>query len=584
MNRLASVPLLLCAISVAAQNRSAGPLTVEVLSTRQLDHVTLTPLSPRNWIRTCESCPEVPVTAPITIRFDPNPATATRESRLAHSTFGGSFRVGDEAGEISADGIWKVRSTAGRLRVLLTIDSERYVTLALQGEAATGDPPESLKAMAVAIRTFALQNAPRHAKGGFDLCDSTHCQALRYQKPAPDIERAVLDTAGETLWFTGKRAAVFYTQNCGGTTEAARNLWPGVNALWLSEHADPWCVRRAPAVWHADVRIADLAPVFHAEGWKLPPSIQSVRILRRTAAGRAQSLQFSGQGAAATVSASSFRFAVDRAMGWNRLRSDWYSVSIDGATLHFTGRGYGHGVGLCQAGALQMATEGRSYREILAFYFPGTKIGVTPDDSGWRKAQENDLTLISVSDAPALRTAASAAWSGAQQLFPPQTRVDPVVRVFPTTELFREWSREPGWALAATRGSELSLQPPNVLAKRGNQSATLLHEFLHVLVENESSPATPLWLREGLVEALSEKSSPDESIPMSNIDPLDRALTHPATWDDAMRAHAQAAALVRTLISRYGIQQVRAWLRTGIPQDALMRLPQLHSPPRLNHP
>ena len=62
-----------------------------------------------------------------------------------------------------------------------------------------------------------------------------------------------------------------------------------------------------------------------------------------------------GRGAPAHLSASSFRFAVDRALGWNQMRSDWYESSVSGASLDIVGRGYGHGVGLCQAGAYEMA-------------------------------------------------------------------------------------------------------------------------------------------------------------------------------------------------------------------------------------
>ncbi len=59
------------------------------------------------------------------------------------------------------------------------------------------------------------------------------------------------------------------------------------------------------------------------------------------------------------------------------MRSDWYTATVSGAALEIQGKGYGHGVGLCQAGAYEMATEGHSEREILSFYFPGTVAGIT---------------------------------------------------------------------------------------------------------------------------------------------------------------------------------------------------------------
>jgi stage II sporulation protein D len=75
------------------------------------------------------------------------------------------------------------------------------------------------------------------------------------------------------------------------------------------------------------------------------------------------------------MSASTFRFAVDRELGWDKIRSDLYEVRGTGDHIIFSGRGSGHGVGLCQTGAEEMARQGKSYREILSFYYPGTELG-----------------------------------------------------------------------------------------------------------------------------------------------------------------------------------------------------------------
>jgi peptidoglycan hydrolase-like amidase len=158
----------------------------------------------------------------------------------------------------------------GEMRVVLTLDSERYVALALNGEAGASEPLESLKAMAVVVRTYALENADRHAKEGFNLCDSTHCQALRFGKLLPAMERAVLETAGETLWFGARRASVFYAQNCGGQTEDASQIWRRPREPYLVSHADPWCTRHGAAQWHAEIPVEQMRSVFRSEGWNLP--------------------------------------------------------------------------------------------------------------------------------------------------------------------------------------------------------------------------------------------------------------------------------------------------------------------------
>ena len=81
-----------------------------------------------------------------------------------------------------------------------------------------------------------------------------------------------------------------------------------------------------------------------------------------------------GRGESSRISAGAFRFAMGREVGWNTVRSDRYEVRASNGRLVFEGSGSGHGVGLCQRGADQMGLSGRRYREILAFYYPGTEV------------------------------------------------------------------------------------------------------------------------------------------------------------------------------------------------------------------
>ena len=258
----------------------------------------------------------------------------------------------------------------------------------------------------------------RHSAEGFGLCDSTHCQALRLGKARPEVERAVRETAGETLWFGGQRAHIYYTQHCGGMSEAAGDVWPAEHASYLAgNHADPYCLRRSPAEWHTRMDLAQLSGIFRAQGWQTPSPISAIRVTRGSATGRAELLEVTGRGAPAELSASSFRFAVDRALGWNQMRSDWYTVSVAGSALEIKGRGYGHGVGLCQAGAYEMAAEGRSDTEILSFYFPGAIAGITPAGDGWRSVAGMGWTLLTTDPAGGLVAEGNAAWAKAQSLF-----------------------------------------------------------------------------------------------------------------------------------------------------------------------
>lgn len=525
----------------------------------------------------CAACKGKPLRSALAVKAQGDEVVLASGERARQVGLEGAFRIKPDgaAKDIEAAGVWKLEAAHGGIRVLLSLDSERYVALALRGEAAAKEPIESLKAMAIAVRTFALENADRHRSEGFNLCDSTHCQVLKFGTASPLVEQAVHETAGETLWFGAQRARVFYTQNCGGQSEAARSAWPGTGAPYLVSHRDPWCTREGAAGWHAEVTTEQIRNVFRQEGWKPPGRIDAVRVVQRTDAGRAEKVAFIGDGTTVPVTASSLRFALDRVLGWNQLRSEWYTVSFSDGVLRFDGRGYGHGVGLCQAGATAMAAAGHSAAEVLSFYFPGTRVGVTAQDRGWQSTGGRGWMLWTTADSAELLREGNAAWGKAETLYPPHAAVQPEVWEYPTTELFRQATHEPGWMLASTQGARVFLQPEPILKKGGGDDDTLLHEFLHVLVESEASPQAPLWLREGVVEALAEGGSaaphaPGAPVHLANVD---AALARPASQMESQRAHAAAASLADALIARYGLEQVRQWLRAGSVPPAVTTMP-----------
>jgi stage II sporulation protein D len=526
---------------------SARDLTVELFSARPSTHLTATSLD------------------------GPKTPLQVDQGMQKPLILSGRFRMESAGNEpVIAAGKWIITSQHDGLRVLLTLPSENYVIAALSGEAAPDEPLASLKAMAISIRTFALVNDNRHQTEGFGLCDSTHCQALRLGKARPEVEQAVRETAGETLWSGGQRAHVFYTQHCGGMSAAASSVWPEERASYLAgQHSDPYCLRRSPAQWQTRISLRQLGEIFRAQGWHTPSPPTGIRVAQRDATGRAELLQITGHGAPAQLSASSFRFAVDRALGWNQMRSDWYFLTLSGTDLAIQGRGYGHGVGLCQAGAFEMAAEGRNDTEILNFYFPGAVPGITPVGDAWQRRTGAGWTLLTTDPEGSLLGEGNAAWARAQSLLPRSSSSPaPTVQELPTTELFRQTTGEPGWMLASTRGSHVFLQPATVRQSNGGAETLLLHEFLHVLVEQQAGASAPLWLREGLVEVLAapgkRKWDPAE-LPAAEVD---AALAYPSSATVSRRAHEAAARMAALLCARYGMTAVLEFLRNGVPSEA----------------
>ncbi len=212
-----------------------------------------------------------------------------------------------------------------------------------------------------------------------------------------------------------------------------------------------------------------------------------------------------------------------------------------------------------------MASEGKDVRDILAFYFPGTDVRISPGIDGWQETRTGSLILHTTHPLlPERKAALDRMWTEAEKRFPPRGTIIPEIIFAPTTEMFRQLTAQPGWTLASTRGNTIVLQPEAVLHVHGrNASATVLHEMLHVLVEADSSGRAPLWLREGLVEVLT--GEPTGSAKTMSASATDLTLMHAGSFQASERAHLAAAARVRALLVRYGLSTVRGWLSSGVP-------------------
>jgi stage II sporulation protein D len=269
-----------------------------------------------------------------------------------------------------------------------------------------------------------------------------------------------------------------------------------------------------------------------------------------------------------------FQLAVGKALGWSRIPSTWFEVNQQGDRFFFHGRGFGHGVGLCQKGAAAMATQGRSAQQILQQYFPGTQPSDETTGRAWQSFSGSGFTLESLdsTDSTYLPQLARAR-AGASQRSGLNLPAPITVRAFASTPAFRNATLSPGWVAAFTEGSWIATQPLRTLAGRGLLDATLLHEFLHALVEHEASPQTPLWFREGLVEAWSQNANHSANpAPALSLDAANKALAHASTDSESESAHRAAGYYAQQLLDRHGRAKVVEWLRSGLPASVLSPL------------
>jgi stage II sporulation protein D len=246
------------------------------------------------------------------------------------------------------------------------IPLEVYVARVLRGEGEPNAPDATQQALAIAIRTYAVFNTGKHGREGFDLCDSTHCQVPRAEASASS-RRATLATAGRILAYKGEPAEIFYSASCGGRSETAAAAWPTTanDRPYLRSVKDD--VHDDDPAWTLDKPVAELQADLERRGFA--GTLKNVQIASHTKSGRAAVLKLSGM-RPDRMNGDEFRAV----LGTTRLRSTAFSVKKTDDVLRFTGRGYGHGVGMCVIGAGRRARRGEDATAILKAYYPGLRI------------------------------------------------------------------------------------------------------------------------------------------------------------------------------------------------------------------
>ncbi|HUU12209.1 MAG TPA: SpoIID/LytB domain-containing protein, partial [Terriglobia bacterium] len=438
------------------------------------------------------------------------------------------------------------------VRAVVTIGLETYVSGVLAGEGATLNSPAARQAMAVVARTWAVRSRGRHRGRGFDFCSLTHCQFFRLPSDMGDAARK---TSGLVLKYQGQPIDAYYSAHCGGVTEAAGDVWPDRAAPYLRSVPDPYCARSPHSSWQ---RVIPLAKVETILGDKLRIALngplRNLSVVRTSASGRARSLRVEA-GSSREIDANEFRYAVNRELGWNTLKSSLYTVEQRGNSLVFTGRGLGHGVGLCQVGAEQMGQMGIAYEKILAHYFPGTKVESVASPRRERILSSEHFELIFPPGQESWASETLQALETARrqlgrrvELLPDRVRV----RTWETTEEFIRATGQPGWVAASSNGRVIELQPLRTLKQKGILHLTVRHELTHLAVHRLRDREVPRWYEEGLVLYLTGEQA---GVSADSLDPsrsLEETITRPRSETEMKAAYARALALVRELARRRG--------------------------------
>jgi stage II sporulation protein D len=238
------------------------------------------------------------------------------------------------------------------------VDLDKYLAGVVESEAGPNANKEFYKAQSILCRTYALKQLERHESEGFGLCDEIHCQAYKGKSVYnPEILEAILETSGMVVAdYNFKLITAAYHSNSGGQTQRAADVWLS-DTDYLQSVIDPHSLHQSNAKWSDTISFKEWKSYLLRNGMKsvtrIPDEIIYVEQMRRKK-----------------------YFILDKdSLRMTKIREDWgfkstfFDMFPEGDSILVWGKGYGHGIGMSQEGAMKMAREGYTFRDILQFYF-----------------------------------------------------------------------------------------------------------------------------------------------------------------------------------------------------------------------
>ncbi len=295
------------------------------------------------------------------------PASLAAGLRVAAAD--GSSRVRVNARDYP--GVIEVVPSGDGLLVVNQVPFEEYLVGTVTAEAGSRAPIEMLKAQAIVARTYAAYHWRLNVAKPFHITSSVANQQYAGAVDAGSpVRAAVSATAGRVLLWQGDLFPAFYHTDSGGHTEDPRMVFAAGNMPALPPVRVEFRSDSPHHVWTLDVPLADLAARLR-QGGVAVGRVLALEILERSASMRVARILVRGTEGTAALRGNDFR----RLVGYDVLKSTLFAVVVDGVLARFSGRGYGHGVGMDQAAARTMAQLGYSAEQILVYYYPGASFG-----------------------------------------------------------------------------------------------------------------------------------------------------------------------------------------------------------------
>ena len=252
----------------------------------------------------------------------------------------------------------------GNLKCINEISLDNYIAGVVQAESGRRSYQEFYKVQAILARTFALSHLQKHATEGFNLCDYTHCQAYFGKTTEQEIMKAVNDTKGKVVVDDNLNLidAAFHS-NSGGQTANSEDVW-GSKLSYLRSVNDTFSTKMPNAKWERKMATEDWLSYLNLKH-NYPIQDSNARWL---------ALTFKQESRNPYLEANNVKVPLKNVRTDLQLKSTFFSIFSQGDSVVFKGRGFGHGVGMCQEGAMRMAKLGYKCPEVINFYYQKTQL------------------------------------------------------------------------------------------------------------------------------------------------------------------------------------------------------------------
>ena len=255
------------------------------------------------------------------------------------------------------------------LTIINELDIEKYLIGLINHEISSAWNLEAVKAQAIVARTYAIFQKYKRQEDFYDMVSSVLDQV--YGGTLSEDERArqaVNETRGLIVTYKGNPILALYHSSCGGRTESSK-YFTGEDLPYLRGVSCQFCSNAPNYFWIYNIPLDKLAKAIASDGYRVG-NITAINVKKRTPSHRAYEISIVSDTGTITIQGEKMR----KAVGYDRLKSLNFNVSIRNNEAVFMGSGAGHGVGLCQWGMKGMADKGYTYKQILNYYYPGTNL------------------------------------------------------------------------------------------------------------------------------------------------------------------------------------------------------------------